>query len=245
MYEVLLLILSLLLGIVPLYLLHRFDLHDPEPFPILIGSALVGGFVSGGLAFLAFSALASAGVVIVPASLHSFTIIAPVEELARLAGCIAVYRLYAEYFDEPVDYAVYMGAVAIGFAALENAVYATSSPDAGWLLGVRLLVTTPVHVIFAIFLGLGVAHAARRPGIHGIRVFFAWPVLQGLGLAILFHGLWDFAAFRAWPYLALHVLFVLLFVRGRFVLSYLLASSHLRPRFEDDLTRAESVSTTS
>ena len=78
--EILFLLLSLVLGALPLYLLRRYDIHDPEPFPILIGSALVGGFVSSAFALLVFSGIEFAGIVIKPASLHSFFFIGPVEE---------------------------------------------------------------------------------------------------------------------------------------------------------------------
>lgn len=231
--EIFLLLLSLLLGALPLYVLRRHDIHDPEPFPILIGTALVGGFVSSAFTLAVFWAAGEAGLEVRPASLHSFLLIGPVEELAKLFGYLAAHRLFREYFDEPVDCAIYMGAVAIGFSAIENASYAAGAQQSGWLLVLRLLVATPVHVVWSLFVGLGIAHAERlgRPG----------PVLRALAIAALLHGLWDFAAFRLWPWALLHIFFVFLFFRGRFILTYLLADSHLRPRFGDDLTGAAPV----
>ena len=89
-------------------------------------------------------------------------------------------------FNEPFDGIIYAVMVSMGFAAVENAFYVL---DGGMSIAlVRAFTAVPAHATFAIMMGyyMGKAKFSNNR--------FKWN-LCGLGLAILFHGSYDFFLF--------------------------------------------------
>ncbi|HXD79418.1 MAG TPA: PrsW family glutamic-type intramembrane protease [Puia sp.] len=117
---------------------------------------------------------------------YAFLVIALSEE-----GCkFLVLRLYAyprTWFREPFDGIVYAVMIGMGFATVENMEYVRVF---GLEAGVsRFFLAVPAHASFAVLMGYpaGKAKFDRR---HRFRL-----LLQGVAIAILFHGSFDFFLF--------------------------------------------------
>jgi RsiW-degrading membrane proteinase PrsW (M82 family) len=89
--------------------------------------------------------------------------------------------------DEPLDGVVYGAAVALGFAAVENAVFADRAESVG-LVVQRAFTATLLHVCCTASVGfaLAVAKLSRRRG----RRRWRW-IAGGIGFAVGLHGLYD------------------------------------------------------
>lgn len=116
----------------------------------------------------------------------AFLVIALSEE-----GCkFLVLRIYAyprPWFREPFDGIVYGVMIGMGFATVENIEYVRIF---GLEAGIsRFFLAVPAHASFAVLMGYpaGKAKSDRR---HSF-----WLLLQGLVVAVLFHGSFDFFLF--------------------------------------------------
>jgi RsiW-degrading membrane proteinase PrsW (M82 family) len=101
-----------------------------------------------------------------------------------------VLRFYAypkRVFREPFDGVIYCVMIGMGFATVENIEYVHQF---GLETGVsRFFLAIPAHASFAVLMGypVGQAKFARRRRV--------WLLLNGLGIAVLFHGSFDFFLF--------------------------------------------------
>ena len=119
-----------------------------------------------------------------------------------------VLRWYAypkEMFREPFDGVVYCVAIGMGFATVENIEYVRQF---GLETGVsRFFLAIPAHAAFAVLMGYWVGQAkfapsvapadtAAPPGRDTVRRRRSIPLMaKGLGVAVLFHGSFDFFLF--------------------------------------------------
>ncbi|HTR29467.1 MAG TPA: PrsW family glutamic-type intramembrane protease [Puia sp.] len=117
---------------------------------------------------------------------YAFLVIAFSEE-----GCkFLVLRIYAyprSWFKGPLDGIVYTVMIGMGFATVENIEYVRQF---GLEAGVsRFFLAVPAHASFAVLMGYpaGKAKTDRK------RSF--WWLAQGLAVAVLFHGSFDFFLF--------------------------------------------------
>lgn len=108
-----------------------------------------------------------------------FLVVGPVEELSKfLVVRLSIY--YHPEFDEPIDALVYCAAAALGFASLENVIYALREGQE--VLYLRALLSVPGHLLFSAIWGFGLARAR----------FAGKSVLPGLFISAFLHGLYDF-----------------------------------------------------
>ena len=109
----------------------------------------------------------------------SFVLIAPIEEFFKLlAVWVGAYR--RSDFRGPMDGLIYALTAALGFVAIENALYTLRlGPEILWS---RLLYSTPAHLLFSAVWGysLGVARFVPSGEI--------WIILRGFLVSVLFHG---------------------------------------------------------
>ncbi|MCB0565945.1 MAG: PrsW family intramembrane metalloprotease [Phaeodactylibacter sp.] len=115
----------------------------------------------------------------------SFIVVALTEELVKYLALMA-YPYSRPFFNEPMDGIVYAVMIAMGFATLENVLYAGQFGFQTTLL--RAFTAVPAHACFAIIMGYFIgsskfafSRAAKRQ-------------LIGLGLAVpvMVHGVYDF-----------------------------------------------------
>lgn len=123
------------------------------------------------------------------AAWRAFAVAALVEEGLKFA-LVKLWIFRSKNFDEAMDGIVYTMCVSLGFAFVENALYGYADR---WILLVRAFTAVPMHAAAAGLMGwrLGLARVERdRDPALARRHAFA-----GLGLAVLVHGLYDFAVF--------------------------------------------------
>lgn len=145
--------------------------------PVVIIESLAQEIVFAPLAAFALSSVA-----------YAFIAIAFVEEFAKYL----VVRLRAmprKFFDEPQDVMVYIIAAALGFAAIENFVYALNfATNVQEVLNISIfrgVTATFLHVVASGALGYFVALSLETPSER--RKFF----YTGLVVATLLHGIYN------------------------------------------------------
>ncbi|MFO0702418.1 MAG: PrsW family intramembrane metalloprotease [Candidatus Andersenbacteria bacterium] len=169
----------------------RQDRANPEPRRFLWRVFLLGALVTVPSLFLEFTVAlffpyTAPG--LTPTTITgALLIVAPIEELGKfLVVWAGVYR--NRVFNERLDGVIYAVVAALGFATVENVLVVISSGAS--ILPLRLVTATLLHAlasgIAGYFVGLakfaGDARRARRL------------VAQGLAIAIVLHGLYDFIA---------------------------------------------------
>ena len=218
---------SLIPVLVPLVLvgalawLAYIDLKDrakPEP-RLRLAQAFCLGLGAAVAALGIFELAAWLGMPAVDgADLHTtawicFGVIGPVEEGVKVAALVLVVFRWEE-FDEPIDGFVYAGAIALGFATLENLIHLPAVP--GWPERFAFALILPLtHTLFASVWGFGLG-AARLID----SSWRGWTLgCLSVVLAMALHGLYDFVLFESearWASAAIAaVLWVFLIVHAR------------------------------
>lgn len=116
----------------------------------------------------------------------SFVISAGVEEFFKWFVLYHIIYNHTE-FDEPYDGIVYAVAVSLGFATLENVLYAFLQPATFGTLMMRALLPVSGHALFGVFMGYSLGRAKFSTG-SKIKLHL-WLSLM---LPILWHGIYDF-----------------------------------------------------
>jgi len=213
--------LSAIAGVIILARLRHLDVHEKEPWRVLLMVTLIGGAWSVAISTFIYLVLDMVGLGDPRNIVGAMLVIGPLEEGAKLLAMLSCLPLFRKHMNEPADGVVYMVCVALGFSLIENYFYATSSDNAGGLLALRLITATPAHILFSFPLGLAVYARSRegaRPGLLS-RAFV---------YACLAHGVWDALAFSGF---ALVVFFFLLWLGVSFfgtVMSYAACVSPFR-----------------
>lgn len=116
---------------------------------------------------------------------ESLIISAGVEELLKW---FVLYHLIFNHteFDEPYDGILYATAISLGFATVENIMYAWYSQAAFGPMLIRALLPVSGHAMFGIIMGYYFGHA-KFPGTKPNRVF----LILSLLLPWMWHGLYD------------------------------------------------------
>lgn len=177
-------------GLVPalfwLWFWLREDREQPEPY-LLIALAFIGGMMVVPIA-LPLQRLA----------LESFTgdnlifIWVIIEESLKYTAALLMV-LWQRAVDEPIDVIIYMVTVALGFAALENALFIFNPLVAGEFTNTavtgffRFLGATLLHVLASGTVGAFMAMAYYKAS----RIKLAFGAL-GLFIAIVLHALFNF-----------------------------------------------------
>jgi RsiW-degrading membrane proteinase PrsW (M82 family) len=194
------LIVSLLLGFVPMFLYGLFvywlDRYEKEPKALLGAAFFWGVIIAGGGAFIINTVL-GIGVYVVTGSeaATNFTtasIIAPiVEETLKGLAVAVVFFMFRKEFDSVLDGIIYGGMVGLGFSAIENTlyIYRNGYTEGGWeglviLAFIRIVLVGWMHAFFTAFTGIGFAIA--RVNKNTLIKFIA--PLAGLTIAIIVHA---------------------------------------------------------
>ncbi len=173
-----------------LVLVDRLDGRRDEPRWLLRRAAAMGAAaVVPALALelaLALAGLPVRGVDAWTIAISSLVVVALSEETCK-AGALAWLLARRLAFEHRRDGARYGARIGLGFALVENVYYGLLLDDAAPLLltiAARTVLTVPMHAVWAAIVGDDAArrHVAGRP---------AWP-WQGLAIAVLGHGLFDF-----------------------------------------------------
>ena len=182
----LLILLALLPGLAICFLIFRMDKYEKEKSLPLIISFVIGMAITIPVMFIEESA----------ANLNfrnpdgfwttiyiAFIAVALVEEAFKFGGLMA-FPYHRPFFNEPMDGIIYSVMIGMGFATLENVLYADRFGLETAL--VRAFTAVPAHAAFAVILGYFVGLAKFDPK---NRVLL---LLKGYGVAFVVHGIYDF-----------------------------------------------------
>jgi len=179
---------AFLLGLAPavfwLFFWLRTDRDRPEPFGLLSFC-----FILGGLSVFLATTLQHASTAFFTGEATQVVVWAGIEELVKFVAFYLV-AFNNPYNDEAIDPAIYMIAVALGFAALENIFYiiqpgVSGNITATLLTGsMRFFGATLLHTIASAFVGIVIGMTARK--------YRGSAVLIGLAGAIALHATFNF-----------------------------------------------------
>lgn len=229
-------LISFVFGIIILLKIRSFDLFEKEPIKTMLFFAILGGLLSIGITLL--SAKLQLGILIMlkPETLHEVQLITgvlagPFEEFSKLLTLYLLYLLTKKRFSEPIDGIIYISCISLGFSLIENVQYALiEGSDTHYLLFLRVLTSTPAHLLFSAPMGLAFYLVVKKKQ----NVLFLLYALTG---AIVFHSLFNTLLMVGYMW-AIYVLFGVLafrFSQLQKLIQYSLAKSPLRLRFKEFL----------
>ncbi|MBI3519286.1 MAG: PrsW family intramembrane metalloprotease [Bacteroidetes bacterium] len=124
--------------------------------------------------------------------LYSILGVGVIEELSKLFGVLIIFKLLKKRINEPIDYIVFAGIVALGFSVRENFIYYNN--HGSQIATGRTLISCLVHIINT---------SICVYGLYRYRIFHKGNTyinsLVGISTAVISHGLFDF--FLGQPFL--------------------------------------------
>lgn len=139
-----------------LFIFYR-DLYNKEPILNLIISFILGCLaILPAMGFETSFHKVSDGT-ITGAAIFAYAIVGFSEELSKFLG-LRLYSYNQKEFNEPLDGIIYSVMVSMGFATVENIMYAIKFQDMNVVL-IRMVLTVPAHATFAIIMGYFVGKA--------------------------------------------------------------------------------------
>jgi len=114
---------------------------------------------------------------------YSIFVTGLIEEFVKFLPFL-LFVLNFSAFDEKIDGIIYASMIALGFASYENIQYLVYMD--GWELLGRAFASPLTHTIFSSIWGYtaGTARLEKKS--------LLWPSIMGIGLAALFHGMFNF-----------------------------------------------------
>jgi RsiW-degrading membrane proteinase PrsW (M82 family) len=138
----------------------------------------------------------------------SFLISAGVEEILKFFVLYHIIFNHTE-FDEPYDGIVYATAVSLGFATLENVLYAFLQTTTFGTLMLRALLPVSGHALFGVIMGYSLGRAKFSQGRKA--KYHLWMAML---LPLVWHGAYDFMMLTVtsdWMWVAVPFMFLLWF----------------------------------
>ena len=171
-------------GFALLTYLYLKDRYETEPVKIVLRM-----FICGALSVFPLMVLQRALILAFGENTFVFSFIysAGMEELIKFAILyLLIYRHIA--FDEPYDGIVYAAAVSLGYATLENIVYALTSYTTFSQIMLRALLPVSGHALFAVVMGYYMGRAKFSGDPRKTKLL----LLMSLSMPILYHGIFDY-----------------------------------------------------
>lgn len=177
-------------GIALLSYIYLKDRYESEPVLMVVRMFIFG-------ALLVFPTMVLQRSIVLEAPhqnwIFTFIISAGIEEFVKWFLLIQlIYR--SSYFDEPYDGIVYAVAISLGFATLENVIYALFDYSSFASLLFRAFLPVSGHALFAVFMGYQLGKAKFRPQQKNRYLLFS--LLQ----PIAWHGVFDFILMQVHHY---------------------------------------------
>lgn len=174
-----------------LYFLLKEDSRCPEPRSMIIGTFFIGMLVVP--LVIPFQRYFCGVLESCNPSPDGNTLIlwAAVEELFKYAA-VAGFVLWRKSVDESIDFVIYMITAALGFAALENALFLLGPLMQGNVLesvvtgNVRFVGASLLHVVSSALIGFALGFSCMKPRI--LRTVY---VIIGVILAIALHAFFN------------------------------------------------------
>ena len=148
--------ISFLIGVLCIRYIRKHDVFEPEPISKMVLVTILGGSASLAICFVMYSLIKMVGFEIRHDFFSAYGIIGPVEEFSKLLGFLLIYNIIKKELNEPIDYIIYISCVSLGFSLVENYFYSIDSENNFYLLFLRILISTPMHIAFSAIMGLSV-----------------------------------------------------------------------------------------
>lgn len=183
-------VLQLGLAILPclliIYLIYRVDRYEREDILPLAGSFLLGMLIVLPLFEIQryFYEIGWSHAETVGMALFSAFVVVSLSEETFKFLALRIYPYRQRFFNEPIDGVVYATMIGMGFAMLENILYAFQYELSTTLI--RAVTAVPAHASFAAIMGyyVGKARFAQRGKLR--KLLLGWGIPTGI------HGLYDF-----------------------------------------------------
>lgn len=156
----------------------------------------------------------------------SFIVVALTEEAAKFLLLLA-YPYPRKFFNEPMDGIVYAVMISMGFATLENILYAGKFGFGTTIL--RAFTAVPAHASFAIIMGYFVGQSKFAAAGRASRRLLA----LGLAVPVGIHGVYDFFILQE-AYEELMVLALIILGASIYLARQLIIDQQERSPFRDE-----------
>jgi protease PrsW len=210
-----------LVGVAYLYKIRSYDIYEKEPFIKLFLVALAGGIIS-----ILTTMFLYEWVEVKLNFIDAIIKIGFIEESSKLFALILIYGFIRKDFNEIVDGIIYITAISLGFAIIENIFYALRSGDPYTVLSQRSVYAVIGHISFSGYMGISFyIHTQIRKNYTGI----AFSVV----LAALAHGFYDGVLFHEKISFLFQFVFLLLFIFQFWLLRTALGFSEFREKLSN------------
>jgi len=190
---------SIIISIIPSFVLgfyiYNMDKVEKEPKGLLVKLFIGGIFallltviINDLLKLLLPNLMDLRSTSVVKQLFYNFIGVALVEELCKMLF-LGVCSWRNRNFDFLFDGIVYSAFVALGFATLENIMYAIAYSGELTTLLLRAVLSVPAHVFFGIYMGL---FYGRAKMLKYQKKNYILAILLGLMIPVLLHGIFDF-----------------------------------------------------
>ncbi|MFC3345083.1 glutamic-type intramembrane protease PrsW [Paenibacillus abyssi] len=169
-------------GVSLLTYLYLKDRYDSEPIHMVVRMFIFGALVAFPIIIVQRGLMLWLGE---SPFVFSFIISAGVEESLKWFVLYHIIYNHTE-FDEPYDGIVYAAAISLGFATLENVLYAFLQPSSFGTLLMRALLPVSGHALFGVIMGYYMGKAKFLQNASS-RKFLVYSLM----LPILWHGLYN------------------------------------------------------
>lgn len=194
--DLLIILAAITVGVLYLWKIRSYDIYEKEPFLKLLLIAVLGGIVSVIVTLFLYEFMD-----VKRDFLNAIFKIGMVEEFSKLAALFILYFIIKGEFNEIVDGIIYITAISLGFAIIENIMYAFNSDLPYKILLLRSIYSVLGHISFAGYMGIAFyIHMKVHRNYLGLIV--------SLFIAALAHGFYDGVLFHS----ELTFLFTLVFI---------------------------------
>lgn len=170
-------------GIALLTFFYLKDRYDAEPLHMVIKVFLLGFLIVLPVMIIQRGIMLWLGD---NPFVDAFIISSGVEE--ALKWFVLYHMIYNHLeFDEPYDGILYATAISLGFATVENVIFAFASQASIGALMLRALLPVSGHALFGVIMGYYLGMAKFKPGVRKKGL-----LLMSLLLPLFWHGLYDF-----------------------------------------------------
>ncbi|PLX08658.1 MAG: hypothetical protein C0598_12215 [Marinilabiliales bacterium] len=212
-------IIATFIGLLYLLKIRSLDFYEKEPFFKLLIVSILGG-ISSVIVSLIFYEFVEVQYNFLDAIIK----IGFIEELSKLLTLI----ILVNYFNEISDGIIYITAISLGFAIIENIFYSFGANNSLTLLFQRSLFSVLGHISFSGYMGLAYyIHRKVHKNYLGI--------LLSLIIASVAHGLYDGVLFEEELNITFNVVFILLIILQYRLFKIILGFSKFRKSMSKDL----------
>ena len=216
-------IVASLIGLVYLLKIRNVDIYEKEPFWKLLMVAIFGGIIS-----VIASLILYEFVDVQHNFVDAIIKIGFIEELSKLLALMALVSFIKNDFNEIADGVIYITAIALGFAIIENIFYTFNYNNSYTLLFQRSIFAVMGHISFSGYMGLAYyIHKRVHKNYLGI--------ILSVILAALAHGLYDGVLFEEVLNPIFNIVFIILIILQYRLFKALLGFSKFRQNMSKDI----------